>query len=102
MKRSSNARGTLIISVSCGDVEKWRCSHKCRRTKAIASENVGRVLSYQAALRTHVTPFSISRCAVVYLSFADNYRRLTQRLLEEQKGLEERVFMAPQRPSHPC
>jgi alkylation response protein AidB-like acyl-CoA dehydrogenase len=63
VKRSSNARGILIRAVSWWDVEKWMCSHKCRRTQAIASENVGRVLSYQAVLRTQVSPFSISRGA---------------------------------------
>ena len=52
------------MSVSCWDVEKWRCSHNSRRTQAIASENVGRVLPYHAVLRTQVVLFSISRGAV--------------------------------------
>ena len=38
---------------------------------------------------------------VVYLSPADKYHRLTRRLSQEQKGLEERALMASQRPSHP-
>ena len=63
MKRSNNARGIFIMSVSCWDMEKWRCSHNCRRTKAIASAKVGRVLRYHAVLRTQVAPFSISRWA---------------------------------------
>jgi len=37
----------------------------------------------------------------VYLCAADKYRRLTHRLSQEQKGLEERVLMASQRLSHP-
>jgi hypothetical protein len=32
--------------------------------KAMASENVGSLLAYQAVLRTPLVPFSISRCAV--------------------------------------
>ena len=38
---------------------------------------------------------------VVYLSPADKSRRLTRRLSQEQKGLEERALMASQRPSPP-
>ncbi len=37
---------------------------------------------------------------VVYLAAADKYRRLTQRLSQEQKGLDERVLMVSQWPSH--
>jgi hypothetical protein len=38
---------------------------------------------------------------VVYLHPADKYHRLTHRLSQEQKGLDERALMASQRPSHP-
>jgi hypothetical protein len=38
---------------------------------------------------------------VVYLPPADKYHRLTHRLSQEQKGLDERALMASQRPSHP-
>ena len=38
--------------------------HNCRRTKAIASAKVGRVLPYHAVLRTQVAPFAISSWAV--------------------------------------
>ena len=39
---------------------------------------------------------------VVYLSPADKYHRLTRRLSQEQKGLEERAIMASRQPSAPC
>ena len=32
---------------------------------------------------------------------ADKYHRLTRRLSQEQKGLDERALIASQRPSHP-
>jgi hypothetical protein len=38
---------------------------------------------------------------VVYLSPADKYHRLTRRLSQGQKGLDERALMASQRPSAP-
>src|SRR5882672_7455949 len=38
---------------------------------------------------------------VVYLSPADKYHRLTRRLSQEQKGLEERVIVASPPPSEP-
>jgi len=44
----------------------------------------------------YVSPVSL----VVYLAAADKYRRLTQRLSQEQKGLDERVLMVSQWPSH--
>ena len=37
----------------------------------------------------------------VYLAAAAKYRRLTHRLSQEQKGLDERALMASQRPSPP-
>jgi len=37
---------------------------------------------------------------VVYLHTADKYHRLTRRLSQEQKGLEERALMASPRLSH--
>ena len=46
MKRSNNAQGIFIMSVSWWDMDKWRCSHHRWRTKASASEKVGRVLRY--------------------------------------------------------
>jgi hypothetical protein len=52
------------MSVSCWDVEKWIGSHNSRRTQAIASAKVGRVLPDHAVLRTQISPFSSSRCAV--------------------------------------
>ena len=39
--------------------------------------------------------------AVVYLSPADKYRRLTRRPSQGQKGLDKRAIMASQWPSHP-
>ncbi len=39
--------------------------------------------------------------AVVYLLRADKYPRLTRRLSQGQKGLDERALMASQRPSEP-
>jgi hypothetical protein len=39
--------------------------------------------------------------AVVYLHPADKYHRLTRRLSQGQKGIDERALMASQRPSHP-
>ena len=50
-------------------------------------------------LRTFVWLSSV-RWAV-YLSPADKSHRLTRRLSQEQKGLEERALMASQRPSAP-
>jgi hypothetical protein len=38
---------------------------------------------------------------VVYLSPADKYPRLTRRLSQEQKDLDERALMASQRPAPP-
>jgi len=38
----------------------------------------------------------------VYLAAAAKYRRLTHRLSQEQKGLDERARTASQRPSPPC
>ena len=38
---------------------------------------------------------------VAYLSPTDKSHRLTRRLSQEQKGLEERALMASQRPSEP-
>jgi hypothetical protein len=38
---------------------------------------------------------------VVYLPPADKYHRLTHRLSQEQKDLDERALMASQRPSPP-
>jgi hypothetical protein len=38
---------------------------------------------------------------VVYLCSADKYRRLTHRLSQEQKGLDERALLTSQRPFHP-
>ena len=38
---------------------------------------------------------------VVYLSPADKSHRLTRRLSQGQKGLEERALLASQRPSEP-
>jgi hypothetical protein len=38
---------------------------------------------------------------VVYLSPADKYPRLTRRLSQDQKGLDERTLLASQRPSEP-
>src|SRR5919108_4655808 len=38
----------------------------------------------------------------VYLAAAAKYRRLTHRLSQEQKGLDERARTASQRPSLPC
>jgi hypothetical protein len=43
----------------------------------------------------------LSRVAV-YLAAAAKYRRLTHRLSQEQKGLDERARTASQRPSPPC
>jgi hypothetical protein len=40
-------------------------------------------------------------CEAVYLPTADKYRRLTRRLSQGQKGLEERALMASQQPSEP-
>jgi hypothetical protein len=39
---------------------------------------------------------------VVYHLAADKYRRLTRRLSQEQKGLEERALTVSQPSSHPC
>ena len=36
----------------------------------------------------------------VYLAAADKYRRLTHRLSQEQKGLDERALMVSPWPSH--
>src|SRR5215471_18689153 len=41
------------------------------------------------------------RCSAVYLAAADKYRRLTHRLSQEQKGLDERALMVSQRLSAP-
>jgi hypothetical protein len=38
---------------------------------------------------------------VVYLPNADKYRELTRQLSQEQKGLDERTFVASRRPCHP-
>src|SRR5207244_12048578 len=38
---------------------------------------------------------------VMYLSPGDKYHRLTRRLSQGQKGLDERALMASQRPFHP-
>jgi DDE domain len=43
----------------------------------------------------------LSKIWVVYLSPADKYHRLTHRLSQEQRGLEERALRASQRPFHP-
>jgi hypothetical protein len=44
---------------------------------------------------------AVSYHRVVYLSPADKYHRLTRRLSQGQKGLDERALMASQRPSAP-
>jgi len=45
--------------------------------------------------------FEESKLRAVYLSPADKSHRLTRRLSQEQKGLEEKALMASQRPSAP-
>src|SRR5215212_2216136 len=53
-----NARGTFTVSSSCIDPQKVAsCDHNSLRTSASASEKVGQLLSYQAALRTMSSPF---------------------------------------------
>ena len=52
------------------------------------------------ALTQGVDPTPDRRQAV-YLPTVDKYRRLTRRLSQGQKGLEERALMASQQPSEP-
>lgn len=49
--RSSKERGTFTICVGSGDVEKVTLQRE-ERTKAMASEKVGKDLEYQAACLT--------------------------------------------------
>src|SRR5215204_4889551 len=51
------------MSLSRPDIEKWHSLHKHLRTKAIASEKVGRSLAYQAAVRTTFVLVLINSCA---------------------------------------
>jgi hypothetical protein len=44
---------------------------------------------------------SFKKCSVVSPAAADKYRRLTHRLSQEQKGLDEKALMVSQRLSDP-
>ena len=56
----------------------------------------------RAVQRLGVTAYpGVSIRRAVYLSPADKSHRLTRRLSQEQKGLEEKALMASQRPSAP-
>jgi hypothetical protein len=52
------------------------------------------VMRYAAAACQTALPNPLSRREVVYLCAADKYHRLTRRLSQDQKGLEERAIMA--------
>ena len=52
------------MSGDCRDMEKCsEAGHRCWRTKAIASEKVGRGLAYHAAVRTGIVSLAPSRWA---------------------------------------
>ncbi len=53
-----------------------------------------RVLPFESPLTARAGPY-------MYLCAADKYRRLTHRLLQEQKDLDERARVASQRLSEP-
>ncbi len=53
-----------------------------------------RVVPFESPLTAWAGPY-------MYLSPADKDHRLTRRLSEDQKGLDERAIMASQWPSHP-
>ena len=56
-----------------------------------------RLLAIDVGYRT----LAMAQRLVVYLSPADKSHRLTRRLSQGQKGLQERALMASQRPFHP-
>src|SRR5262245_55137413 len=55
--------------------------------------------NYSKGLSKEVSPKGVRVVRVVYLSPADKYHRLTHRLLQEQKSLDERALRTSQWPS---
>ena len=71
----------------------------------LSQQSYGAAFSRAEALRIAAMEWLKERQArgtpAVYLSPADKYHRLTRRLSQGQKGLEERALRASQRPLHP-